>query len=257
MTDPKNDSRISRSIWFTDEIGEYSIEILPHEKIIWKDKKIEFIKPNTVSLSLSISNKELLRAKGVFKTKIEPILFDGLKLRVKNIELQTLYDYLEAIQTSLIFSYNAVEAFSNISIPNSFTYEKTNQKGVKESWNKENIERWMSTSDKLNEIIPLVLNCDKPNKFPFWSNFTILEKIRNNIIHPKTSELLYKESQSHYEEFLKEEIFTTIQSGYKIIEHFCTIDKENILYPAEYWDKVERTYKVKSFADLKFLNRDP
>lgn len=252
----EEDNRISRSIWFTDEKGELSINVLPHEKIKWKDKKIEFIKPNTVSMSLSISRRELSRAKELFKTKVSPILFDGLKLRVKGKELHTLYDYLEAIQTSLIFSYNAVEGFSNISIPNTFIYEKTNNKGVKEHWEKESIERWLTTSEKLNEILPKILNGDKPNLLPFWTNFTLLEKLRDNIIHPKTTKLLFKQSQSHYEEFLKEAIFEVIESGYLLIEYFCSLNQENILYPADFWDRKERVYKVKSFAELKFLNRN-
>lgn len=254
---PENDNRISRSIWFAENKSEYPrINVLPYEKILIKGKKIEFIKPNTISLSLSVSRKELVIAKDLFQKRISPILFSDIKLRVINKELQSLYDYFEAVQSSLIFSYIAVEGFCNISIPNNFTYEKENNKGIIEKWNKDSIERWMTTSEKLKDVLPQFLNCGDLKAEPFWSDFLLLEKIRNNIVHPKTNELLFKDSQSHYEEFLKDRIFRIIESGYILIEHLCKFDTENILYPRDFWDKKEVIYKVNSFSDLGFLNKE-
>lgn len=56
--------------------------------------------------------------------------------------------FLEEIQKAIIFSYKAVESFCNASIPDTYTYKKTTSKGIVEHYGKEQIERWVSTSEK-------------------------------------------------------------------------------------------------------------
>ena len=71
-----------------------------------------------------------------------------------------IYDYLEEIQTSIVFSYKSLESFCNESIPDEYVYKKTNNKGIVEHYSKEQIERWIPTSEKLSDILPEIFKCD-------------------------------------------------------------------------------------------------
>ena len=135
------DKRMVQPICFKNE-GQEGINRLQQTELFRKNKKnYKFFSSNNISLFVSITKRELNAAKCIFKDLIakkteisSEIIFDGEELKV-------LFDYFEHIQTSIIFSYTAVEAFSNAAIPNNFVIEKINNKCVKETWNKRNIER--------------------------------------------------------------------------------------------------------------------
>ena len=54
--------------------------------------------------------------------------------------------------------YTAIEALSNLLIPREYKIERKNNKGVLEIWNKDSIERWMKTSEKIGGIIPSIIS---------------------------------------------------------------------------------------------------
>lgn len=131
------------------------------------------------------------------KSSQNPILYKSLfgkihKTKHKNFkisdkDLPRLYNYFESIQTAIISMYTAIESFANICIPHDYVYEKNNAKGIKESYSKELIERYIPTSEKIDKILPSILNCDSPKGSKLWQDFKSLESLRNDIIHPKTT----------------------------------------------------------------------
>lgn len=205
---------------------------LDHSEIYKLDnKKISFKAPNNISICLSISEREYDVAKDMFIRLVRP----KLKSPKDNIEFETteindLYDYFEHLQISLIFIYTAVEAFANIAIPREFTYEKLNNKKVKEIWNKESIERWLPTSEKISNIIPSILKLKSPKTEPFWADFTKLEEIRNEIIHQKTVTNENNVSSKYLKEFFDENVFKVIRAGFSVIEYFCSNSEHGHIY---------------------------
>ncbi len=161
-------------------------------------------------------------AKRLYSMLIYPKISTGkTKIIFDDSELEMLYNYFEHIQTSLIFIYTAVEAFANVAIPETFTYEKLNNKKVREIWGKEQIERWLPTTEKICDILPVILDVDSPKSESFWMGFKRLEELRNSIIHQKTISNEQSINSKFLSDFFDENIFDVIRSGYLVIEYFC------------------------------------
>jgi len=193
-------------------------------------KKISFPPPNNIALNLNISAKEYDIAIKMFEKKIRPLLMQSKSIDFKKEEVSELYDYFEHLQVSLLFNYTAVEAFSNVAIPEEYQLEKLNNKKVKEIWVKENIERWLSTSEKIGDIVPKILDVPSPKNESFWNDFKELEKIRDEIVHQKTTTNETNVRSRFLKEFFKGEIFSIIRSGYLVINYFCTKSKQAHIY---------------------------
>ena len=185
--------------------------------------KVTFVPPNNIALSLSIYKKNLISAVKL-KRKLSKSSDKKLTLFKENIKL--LYDYFEKIQTSIVFIYNAIETFSNHSIPDNYKYEKTNHKGIKEIYSKNEIERWIQTSEKVGNILPDIMKVKSPKNEQFWSDFKKLEKIRNDIIHPKS-----KKTSALLETLLQKDIVEILNSAVELLNYFISLDTDNLLFP--------------------------
>lgn len=188
----------------------------------FENKEILIAIPNEISISLSISKKSIIAAEKNLlelkkRSKKSDTIFDE--------DVKLAYDYLEEIQKSVVFSYKAVESFCNASIPDTYVYQKQSKKNT-EHYNKDQIERWISTSEKISKIIPKILNCESPTQQKFWNKFTKLEEIRNSIIHSKsnsTSEMLT--------ELFSKEIKDYITSSIDLLDYFVDLDPSNQAFP--------------------------
>lgn len=186
--------------------------------------KISIAAPNEISLSLNVSAKSRAIASELKKEIAKKAgnnrdtFFDE--------EVKLAYDYLEETQKSVIFGYKAVESFCNASIPEDYIYQKTNNKGVIEQYGKEQIERWINTSEKVSAILPTILNQDSPTTEKFWSDFKNLERIRNEIVHSKSSS-----SIDILSELFSNKIEDYITSSLKLLEFFISKDPFNPIFP--------------------------
>lgn len=120
---------------------------------------------------------------------------------------------------------------SNAAIPEKYQYEKVNEKGVKEIWSKENIERWMSTSDKIVNILPLVLKTTDIKQALFWPKFKELENLRNKIVHQRTIEEDTQLNTEIYKEMLQPTIFDKVKPGLSVIQFFYSFDNAHPYFP--------------------------
>jgi hypothetical protein len=195
---------------------------LIHAKI--DQEKIGIAAPNEISLSLSISTKSKNNAY---------ILRETIKKNAKNTEqklfdtdVKSAYDFLEEIQKAIVFGYKAVESFCNASIPDEYIYQKKNNKGVIEHYGKEQIERWINTSDKVSSILPSILNVESPTSEVFWSDFKNLERLRNEIIHSKSSS-----TSDILSELFSEKTDDYLLSGLRLLEFFISKDPYNHIFP--------------------------
>lgn len=98
-------------------------------------------------------------------------------------------DYIERMIEAIVLAYSGIEAFANESIPINYVYAKhKSSKILLEASNKESIERYISTDEKLTSVLPEILGCKTPKGTHCWQNYKQLKDVRNQIIHMKTSD---------------------------------------------------------------------
>jgi len=238
------DIRMCKGIGFQSKTSNRIVFIQELQSIICNGNKVSFPKPNNVSLCLSIAQKNALEAKRIYENFIRVKVDSSKSVEFSDNEIVKLYNYFEEVQNSLIFIYTAVEAFSNLSIPSDFKVERKNNKNITEIYDKKSIERWMTTSEKINEILPKIFHVQSPKTQCYWTDFKELESIRNDIIHQKTIT-----DMNIFTKFLVESIFKIIGSGFDIIKYFCVNDVENPIFPYGFGEKGIAIFD-KEFEDI-------
>lgn len=193
-------------------------------------KEITFFCPNNIAVLLSVSTKSLTKAKELYSDfflspsaefRLEKI--EGDKKAFLNRVSGTVCDYIEHVQTAIVFAYTALETFANLSIPEEYSYQSENKsKGIKEVYNKEAIERWLSLRVKLQYILSDIYKTEKLERQKWWGHFSNLERYRNGIIHQKTIN-----STSLYKEYFKKTVFQACESPLLIIKFFYETHAEN------------------------------
>ena len=203
-----------------------------------KKSSITYFVPNNVALLLSVSEKAVIAAKKMYTdnfTNPEVVLdldkMKGDRKEMMNRASSLVCDYLENIQTSIVFAYTALEVFVNLSIPENHTYmTDKNNKGISEIFDKKAIERWGPLKIKIKNILTDIYKTKKIEGQKWWGHFLNLEQYRNDIIHQK--------SISHtefYKAYFKQSIFNTCKSPNDIIRFFhdshAEDNKTNPIWP--------------------------
>lgn len=187
-------------------------------------KSLEFFVPNNIALLISTSNKALDEAKDIYKKNLNQdnpqndYHENETQLDFMKRKSSSFCDYIEKIQTGIAFSYTAVEAFANISIPDNYHYRLKNKKGV--IYDKFAIERWVTLKDKLEFILTDVYKTQSIKADSNWNNFLKLESLRNNIIHQKSGD-----HSDFFKDYFKDSIYDICKSTEGIIRFFY--DKHN------------------------------
>lgn len=240
------DLRMPRPIYYKEKESGSVVTLNRLELNKIGSQYFNFTPPNNVALLLNVSKKELEISKELYNGFISKSFSPKKEPSVNENDLSKVYDYLEHIQTSIIFAYSAVESFANTAIPYDFEFRKTNTKGVLEVWNKGNIESHFKTSEKLKALLPKILNIEEPTRSSFWNKFTELEKLRNDIIHPKQSS---ENRINGSKKFLIDNIFSIIYSAYELIEYFCNADTKHEFFPIGISNSDIKIIEVENFSD--------
>jgi hypothetical protein len=191
--------------------------------------ELNFYKPNIIGLFVNMSDKQLHIARELYLIikKMKPM--SQQKPILSRADTKIVYDYLEAIQTSIMSIYSAVEAMANAVIPSEYEYNYKDNKGVIHVYNHTAIERWQKTKDKLKLIIPKALNIPSPATYKSWSKFLELEDLRNEIIHNKTSTHLGQvdpkfegETSGIIRELLSPSVFDKVRAAKDLIQSLNT-----------------------------------
>lgn len=211
-----------------DEINTNGLVLQRVDIIEDKNFSIRYFTPNNVAILRYQCEKNLKEYENILK---ENVLKNYLGEKYKNINTNEekmiwtssmVYEMICYAQASIIFAYTTIEAFANLSIPNDYIYECYNNKGIKESYDKKGIERWMSLSLKIKDILPKIYGTPKIQNEKFWNRFLKLEELRNNIIHQKTIT-----ANDYYKDYFKTETIDVIKVFQQIIGFFNDNKKEN------------------------------
>ena len=191
--------------------------------------QLEYFTPNGVSLHLAISRKSasaasLLLDEINMSAAIKEKHASSFNRPVLIADSKTVCDYLEQIQTAIVFSFTAVEAFANISIPSDYEYSKAGNRCM-EIYDKPQIERYVNWKIKLSEILVEVYNTASIITQSFWPEFCELAKIRDSIIHQKSMN-----DTSHYRQLFHKRVLRLCKSASSLIGFFIdstsTLDNE-------------------------------
>jgi hypothetical protein len=230
------DERISKPICIKQvekgiETGSMVFQEL--DEVNFPKNPLTYFPPNNVGLLLSISKRHLKDAKDLFKKHIDPNLVNHSFVDVATNKKEFLKekssvvaDYIETIQICIVFGYTALEAFSNLSIPDTYQYKvNLKSKGIVELYDKKAIERWVSLGDKLSKILPEIYETKKIETTKFWNYFIKLEKYRHDIIHQKTIE-----RTDFYKTYFNKDIFEICASSETVLKFFygAHSDKQRI-----------------------------
>ncbi len=98
-----------------------------------------------------------------------------------------LFDYFERYISHIVFTFTALEAFANLTIPNDFHYPKKNREGTTTMLGKTDIERQINLDEKLNKVLPLALGVRTPNQ-KLRDHYRQIKTMRDRIIHLKTAD---------------------------------------------------------------------
>lgn len=193
-------------------------------------KEITYFCPNNIAVLLSVSSKAMGKAKEIYQEFfcspdtefcIEKIQED--KKVFLNRLSSIVCDYIEHVQTAIVFAYMALETFANLSIPEEYQYHTENKsKGIKETYDKAAIERWLSLKVKVQHILKEIYGTQELSHQKWWGYFSNLERYRNDIVHQKTIM-----STSFYKEYFKEAIFPVCECPLPIIKFFYEAHADN------------------------------
>lgn len=195
-----------------------------------RSRKISYFVPNNIGMLMSVSTKASSRAKAIFDRKFKSSSYElditkltGNKKDAISAISQDVYDYIEEIQSAIVFAYTALEAFANLSTPHGHTYQaKKNSKGIIESYDKVAIERWLSLKTKIKYILPELYDTKAVEKEKWWGQFVTLEEYRNEIIHQKSID-----ATEFYKSYFKDSIFNTINCMEPVISFFYVAHQAN------------------------------
>jgi hypothetical protein len=214
--------------------------------LIGEGKEITYFCPNNIAVLLSVSSKSLAKAKQLYEEffnspsiEFRPEKIEGDKKAFLNRVSKTVCDYIEHVQTSVVFAYTALETFANLSIPYGYTYQTENKsKGIVEIYDKEAIERRLSLKVKFQYILRKIYDSEKLERQKWWGHFSNLERYRNDIIHQKTIN-----TTSFYKEYFKKTIFQACETPLPIIKFFYETHAEhNRTNPIWPWLVNEKNY---------------
>lgn len=96
------------------------------------------------------------------------------------------HTYYSVTSVYIIFLFTALEAFINYHIPDDYSYNKEDNRGVKLTYDKEAIQRNLSFDEKLKDVIPAItgkyFHKEAAHKY---DHIYKLLKLRDNIMHTK------------------------------------------------------------------------
>lgn len=210
--------RIKKPIHYIHPKGQVEMLIQESDELILEKKnKIDYFTPNNIALLMSVSNKATIEAKVLLNEikKENEIISNVDKVKLST---ELICDYIEKIQTAIVFTYTTLEAFVNLSIPEDYKFSKIiKEAGVvyEKRYTRDSIERLIPLKEKLTMVLPDIYDTDHIEKESFFGRFSNLEELRNKIIHQKSIE-----HTELYNDYFKESIFDLCKVSEDIIDFF-------------------------------------
>jgi hypothetical protein len=137
-----------------------------------------------------------------------------------------LFNFFELMIGQIIFSFTALETFSNIMIPEGYIFQRNriDPKSNKE-YDKDKTERLISLDVKLDMILPEVLAVTSPStNTELWDKFLHLKQLRDRLIHLKSADMRANgpETETIWGDLLREHKTDFVSQAHALIGHFIS-----------------------------------
>jgi hypothetical protein len=194
------------------------------------NQPVGFITPSSTALALSIAMSASLQSANIFKQ----ITFDniltpegsGKSVGYKNAP--PLFDFFESCMITITFSFQALETFCNWVIADQIKGNMVICRNkVDETFTVGELERKLSTGDKIHLVLPSVYRVTSPKGKKVWVNYKKLKEARDSIVHlksfdqyPNRSVVGQVDQDSLYFVFLNNKMTFFPKAAIAIIQHF-------------------------------------
>lgn len=185
-----------------------------------------FVSPHPTALAFNLALRfantaNELRSRLAMEASVTPF---GTGKLISNKDLPHLYDFFESYMVTVAFSFQSIEAFVN-SILSQYAHKKIKvkrKKGVIEFETSE-AERYLSTDEKLTQVLPQLLKLPNPSGKKIWAGYRLLKDVRDSTIHFKSKEISTKyevDTNSLYYHFFETNPIKHVLSAYEIVNYF-------------------------------------
>lgn len=151
----------------------------------------------------------------------------GPELKVNEKAMNLFFDFFGVASTFVIQLMTALEALVNQCIPDEYTYSKSDSGKCIKSYNKEQIQRWITLSEKISKVLYEITQSSfalsHPTKQVFINN---LQELRDDIVHTKLGKG-YEAYSDLYKKVLKFKYNETILA----VLDFINFYKPNLIEP--------------------------
>jgi len=154
-----------------------------------------FVSPHPTALAFNLAlqfakKANELRSQLTIEESVTPY---GKGKLVANKDLPLLFDFFESYMVTVAFCFQSIEAFVNSKL-SEYAHEKVKvkrKKGIVEYETSE-AERYLSTDEKLTQVLPQLLKLPNPSGKKIWSGYKLLKDVRDTTIHFKSKEISTK-----------------------------------------------------------------
>ncbi|MEW9798883.1 hypothetical protein [Alteromonas sp. CYL-A6] len=194
-----------------------------------KNKWISFNLPSSAAMALNKALKAASEANILFK-KIEYLEVatpEGPGLAVKSHCHTMLFDYFEECMAAVTFSFQALELFCNHTISRHLKEGmEMKRKKKREFMSPSELERQISTDEKLSVVVPKALKVSTPKGKRPWESFKKLKQARDATIHMKYSDQQIMDKDTLFFQFLNtEDVYIFPEAAAQMLRWFAK-DKE-------------------------------
>lgn len=184
---------------------------------------IGFTLPSAAALALDVAKKESDIAVAQLKAFAwtDVITPDGPGFSVSEDDTSNLFDFFQKCMVVATFSYQALEVFCNHSIERELKSSinvKRRNKNVLLS--PEEVERQLSTSEKLCQVLPNIYGAPTPKGKKVWEPYKKLQYVRDASIHLKSKDQKATDINSLYYEYLSGGFAEFPKTAGNMIHHF-------------------------------------
>jgi len=187
---------------------------------------ISFTTPSAVALALNLAIRASQEAARLYSdiSYREVLTPDGMGRSVEGATSHVLYDFFEQCMLSAVFSFQALEAFCNQIILRELKEAvEVKRRDKRVVLPPIELERQLSTSEKLALIIPKARKLPTPKGKAVWEPFKRLQEARDATVHLKARDQYSADQDSLFFQFLSHKAAEFPKAAAEMIRYFYPV----------------------------------
>lgn len=198
---------------------------------------VNFPTPSPVALALSVAIAAAREASMARRGIRYPKRMADGSHSAEGPDLPPIYAYFEQCMVAVTFSFQSLEAYSNQIISQYLSQPLTlTRKKGSVTLTPEELERAVSTEEKLVSVLPTLTGAASPKGTRIWQRFTALKGVRDSTVHLKSADHYIRgrpDRQSLYYRFLNTDAMEYPRTSLGMMRHFMGKGVDRWLLAAE------------------------